>query len=110
MAIGRYVTIAVKVVKQDKLFGQLVVIGSDVTPEHHEGRVAVTPREVAKNLVVSPVLFDDIKNMFNRRWVAHTGGNRRLLGMRSVSQQLVGIGAVAVDRLCVSRQGLLVGN
>ena len=76
MAVGRDVPIAVKVVKQDKLFCQLVVIGSDVASEHHERRVAVTTREVAEYLVVSPVLLDDEHDVFDQGRIARAHRNR----------------------------------
>ena len=60
VAVGRDVAVAVEVVEQDELLGQLVVVGRDLAAEHHQRRVAVAPGDVAEDLVVGPVLLDDV--------------------------------------------------
>ena len=67
MAVGRDVPVAVQVVQQHELLGQLVMVGRHVAAEHHQRRVAVAPGQVAEDLVVGAVLLDDVEDVLDRR-------------------------------------------
>ena len=79
VAVGRDVAVAVEVVEEDELLGQLVVVGRHLAPEHHQRRVAVAPGHVAEDLVVRAILLDDVEHMLDRRRVAHLGRDGGLL-------------------------------
>ncbi len=77
MAVGRDVSVAVEVVEQHELLGQLVVVGRHVAPEHHQRRVAVASGHVAEDLVVGAILLDDVEHVLDRRRVADLGWGSR---------------------------------
>ena len=108
--VGRDVAVAIQVVEQHELFGQLVMVGRDLAAEHHQRRIAVAARHVAEDLIVGAILLDDVQHILDRRRLADLGRNGRLLGVGGVGEQLVGIRAVLVDRLGIRGQGLVVGD
>src|SRR5262249_22163416 len=110
MSVGRDVPIAVQVVEQDELVGQLVVVRRDLLAAHHEALVAVAAGNVAENLVVSAVFVDDVQDVLDGRAFPRLRGNGRLAGAGRGAQQFVGVGAVAVDLIGVFLELLLVGE
>src|SRR5579872_6484394 len=69
MAIRAYVTINIKVVEQDVLACQGMMVGRDPFTEQHQLGPAVPLRHVAEDLIVRPVLFDYVENVLDRRAV-----------------------------------------
>ncbi len=61
--VGGDHAVAVEVVEQHELLGQRMQVGRRLAPEDAELRIAVPPADVAKDLVVGAVLFDDVDNM-----------------------------------------------
>src|SRR5256885_12115809 len=49
---------------------------------HHERRVAVAARQVAKQLIVRAVLLDDVDDVLDERRLAGSRGNRKRRGRR----------------------------
>ena len=54
-----------EVVERDVFFGQRVMIGRDVAAIHDELRIVVALGEIAKDLVVGAVLFDDEEDVLD---------------------------------------------
>ena len=79
MAIGRDFTFDIKIIEQYKLFGQCVHIGRDFLREKAQIRIAIALLHITKNLVISPVLFDNVNAMGDWRWIALTRRDRILL-------------------------------
>ena len=86
VAVGRDVAVAIEVVEQHELLGQLVMVGRDVAAEHHQRRVAVAARHVAEDLVVGPILLDDVEHVLDRRRLADLGRNGGFLGVGGVGR------------------------
>ena len=63
VAVGRHLAVAVEVVQQHELAGQLVVVGRDLLGEEAQVRVAIALLHVAEDLVVGAVLLDDVDDM-----------------------------------------------
>src|SRR5207244_3097052 len=76
VAVGADFALDVKVVQQDELPRQLVVVGGDIFAEQTKTRVAIALRQVAKNLVVGAVFLDDVNAVFDRAPVSNFCGNR----------------------------------
>ena len=72
VAVHADLAVAVEVVEQDEIAGELVVVGRDLFAIHANARVAVASGfaggvfEVAEDLVVGAVLLDDVENVFDR--------------------------------------------
>src|SRR5271155_1763313 len=66
MSIARDLTGVVEVIEHAKLQHQLVQIGSSLEPVHRQRRVAVARAQIAKDLIVGPVLLNDVDNMTDR--------------------------------------------
>ena len=66
MAVGAHVAIHVKVVEQDELARQRVLIGRDLLAEKHQVGRAIAFFHVPQHLVVGPVLLDDIDHVADR--------------------------------------------
>ena len=58
---------AVEIVQQHKLLGQRVVVGRNFPAKMDQAAVAVSLRHVAQNLVVRPIFFDDVDDVFEDR-------------------------------------------
>ena len=65
MAIGAHFGVHVKVVQEAELSRKRMVIGSNLLPEQDEGGVPVPFRHVTEDLVIGPVLFDDVDDVFD---------------------------------------------
>ena len=68
----------------------LVLVRSDVFAENAERRVAIAFLDVTEDLVVSPVLLDDIDDVLEHAWLADAlrHRTRRLVGPRRQSRGL----------------------
>ena len=65
MAIGRDFALHIEIIKQHEVIGQGVQVGRDIFRENAKLRVAVAFFDIAENLVVCPVLLDNINAMRN---------------------------------------------
>jgi len=65
VAIGRNMPVAIEIIQQDEIIDQFVMIRSDFFTKKNQRRVAIAARNITENLVVSPVLLNDIKHMLN---------------------------------------------
>src|SRR5437867_12173142 len=81
VSIHAHFAIAIKIIKQDIVAGQLMLVGRHIFAVHNEIGISVSRRlalgilEIAKDLVVRAILFNDIENIFDRAWLADTIGN-----------------------------------
>ena len=66
MAVPRNLAVAIQVVEQHELAGELVVVGRHLLAEHHELGIAVPFFDVAEHLIVGAILFDDVNHVFDR--------------------------------------------
>ena len=71
MPVARHLTRVVKVIQHAKLQRQLVLVRRNVLPIHRQARIAIpdglaTLLQIAKDLIVSPVLLDDVDHMLDR--------------------------------------------
>src|SRR5260370_30485133 len=84
MAVHADLAIAVEIVEQHELPGELVVIGGDFLAEDGEARVAVALTEISQHLVVRAIFLDDVEHVLDGRPNADVAGNnsgrRRSLG------------------------------
>src|SRR5665648_249 len=65
VSIGTHFSIHVKVIEQNKLFGDCMKVWSCIFTEKNQSRIAVSFRNVAQNLIVSPVFFNNIKDILD---------------------------------------------
>ena len=70
MPVGGQLPGVVEVVDQGELPDQRVLVRRDLFAELHQRRVAVAPDVVAEDLVVGPVLLDDVDDVLDRRRLA----------------------------------------
>ena len=110
MAVARDLPVAVEVVQQHILAGQLVMVGRHLFTKHHQAGVAIPFLDVAKHLVVGAVLLDDVNHVADRAGVADATGDDGFLFRRRAYQRLIRVGAVRVDLGRVFCQLRLVGN
>ena len=115
VAVNAHLAVAVEIVQEHVIAGQLMVVGRDVLAVHHQGRIAVARRaalgvfEVAEHLVVGAVLFDDVEHVLDRAVAAGLVGDAAVaLGHRAVDR-LRRVGRVLLDLLRVTPQGGSVG-
>ena len=87
MPIGAVATGCIEIVQQHKFLGELVLIGRDVAPEHHQRRIAVALRDVAEHLVVGAILFDDKDYVIDGGRVAGALRDRHRAGFGSASRR-----------------------
>src|SRR5882672_2921557 len=89
MSIRAHFAITIKIIEQDIVAGQLMLVGRHIFAVHNEIGISVSRRlargilEIAKDLVVRAILFNDIENVFDRAWLADTIGNDGLTWHRS---------------------------
>src|SRR5438309_1481890 len=76
MPIRTHISVHVKVVEQNKLTRELMVIGRDFLVEERKRAVSIALAEIAKNLIISSILFDDINNVFDGRRLTGLARNR----------------------------------
>ena len=62
--VGAQDAAAVEIVQQNELLHQSVMIGRNLASEMYQGRIAVALGKIAKDLVVRPILFDDVEHVF----------------------------------------------
>ncbi len=126
MAVHADFAIAVKIVEEDVVASELVVVRTHSVAINGEARIAVAGGfaggvfEIAEDLVVGAIFFDDVKNVFDRaaradvvRYdaVAFDGGGAKVVGrVRRVALDLSGVvahlfGAGSIDK----RNGALDG-
>ncbi len=94
VAVHADFAVAVQVVEQHVLAGDLVLVGRDGLPVHDQVGIAVAGGfaagipEVAQDLVVSAVLLDDVKDILDRAGLADLGGDHRIARQRSLLELL----------------------
>ena len=76
MAIGRNISAVVKVVQDPELQGQLVFVGSNARSVHSQRGIAVARSQVAEDLVVGAVFFQNVDDVPD--WIP-SAGKRNLL-------------------------------
>ena len=104
MAVGRDVAVAVEVVEQHELLGQLVMVGRHLAAEHDQRRIAVAARQVAEDLIVGAILLDDVDDVLDRRGIARPwSGSRSCRGRGDRSAACRNTGS-SVDRLACTRR------
>ena len=79
----------VEVVEQHKPLGQRMLIRRDVAPEKYERRIPIALREIAQNLVVGAVLFDDVNDVRDVAGLEPNAGERILLWLLQYVQTIV---------------------
>src|SRR6266446_3380345 len=83
MSIRAHFAITIKIIEQDIVAGQLMLVGRHIFAVHDEIGISVSRRfalgilEIAKDLVVRAILFNDIEDIFDRAWLADAIGNHR---------------------------------
>ncbi len=65
MAVAGNFSAVVEIVEHAELQRQLVLVGRDVGAIHGEGRIAVAGLQIAENLVVGAVFFDDVDHVLD---------------------------------------------
>ncbi len=65
VAVAGNFAATVKIIEDAELPRQLVLVGRDLLAVHAKRRVGIAGPEVAKDLIVSPVLFDDVDHVLN---------------------------------------------
>jgi hypothetical protein len=65
VTIGTHIAIDKEIVEKDKVKGQRVVVGSDLRAEKDQARVTVPFRNIAQDLVVGTVFFQNVKDILN---------------------------------------------
>ena len=83
VAVGAEDAAAVEVVEQHELFGQLVVVGRDLAAEDAQVGSPSPCFDVAEDLIVGAVLFDDVEDVLEDGRLAVPLGNRARLGVRA---------------------------
>src|SRR5438445_13354884 len=88
MPIHADFSIAIKIIEQHVFARQLVMIGRDVLAEHYQIGITISRRPTpgvlkrAKDLIVSAVLFDDVKHVLDWTGFAHLVGNNAVAASR----------------------------
>ena len=86
MAVSAHLAVAVEVVEQDVIAGELMVIRRNCFPIHRQVRISISRRlavcipEITHHLIVSAVFLDDIKHIFDWACVSDFGGDYRVGG------------------------------
>ena len=75
VAIGADFAFDIKIIQQHKLTRQLVVVGRGPLGKQAELRIAIALRKIAQHLIVSSVLFDDVKTVLERACLARLQWN-----------------------------------
>ena len=104
---------AIEVVQQGKLPGQGVLVGRHFFSKHHQPRIAIALLHVAKNLIVSAVLLDDVEDVLEQRRLAVAYGHRDRpgVGARPVQAgQAMGQAVVGMHRGRVPGQRNGIGH
>ena len=71
MAIRADLPVYIKIIQQHKFPGESMLIGSDLLPKQYKTGVAIALGHIAQHLVIGPVFFNDIKDMFDRRRIPY---------------------------------------
>src|ERR1043166_5562339 len=93
-----------------------MLIRSHLLSVHHQVGITISRRpalrvlEIAKHLVVGPVLLNDIENIFDGTRLAHSIGNNRFAGHGRALERLGPVRAVATNLVNVSSQLRRVGT
>ena len=67
MPIGTHFSIYIKIVQQHKVFDNFVLVGCNMLSKKQEGCIPVATLYITQDLIIGPVFFDDVKNMFDGR-------------------------------------------
>ncbi|MEX1103542.1 MAG: hypothetical protein WED87_04785, partial [Dehalococcoidia bacterium] len=113
MAVGAQDAAAIEVVEERELLGQGVLVRRDFAPEEAELRLAVPLLDVAEELVVRAVFFDDVNDVLEDGALAveERHGDRLGAGPRALQPQKGPLHAVVrVDALGVFGQLLVIRN
>ena len=111
MAVGTAHAAAVEVVEQHELFGHLVLVWRDFAAEQDEAGVAFAGFDVAEDLIVRAIFFDDVDDVLEDRRlaVALGDGTGRSIGpRRGEGVDCFGVAIVCEDLFCVG--GEIVGR
>src|SRR5271156_3664159 len=65
MAVAGYFSAVIKIVEHTELQSQLVLVGRDVSPVKRQRWIAIAHFEIAKDLIVRAVFFDDINHVLD---------------------------------------------
>src|ERR1700720_3453332 len=98
VAISGYVATVIKVIEYAELTCELVLIGRDVLAVHRQGWIAIAGAEIAENLVVRPIFFNDVDDVPD---LVLTGGEADAVGIAARS---VGFGDLLREREQICRQ------
>ncbi len=66
MPVARHLAAVVEVVEDAELPGQFMFVRRNLLAIHHQRRIAIALRNVAKDLIVSAVFLDDVDDVMNR--------------------------------------------
>ncbi len=90
VAVGADVGVDVKIVEEDKLARQLVMIRSGVFVEQIQGRIAIALADLSQHLIVGAVFLDDVNDVLDRRRPAGLRVNHVVVGeLRHVEPGIV---------------------
>src|SRR5437773_5740241 len=103
VTIGRHLAVAVKIIQEDELAHQLMVIGRDSLAHETQAGIAVAGGDVAEHLIISPIFFNDVNAMFDRTWIAYFPRDGIVIGGACAGRQVgpkwtASIGLLAVGR------------
>ena len=112
--VGADFALDVEIIEQDELAGQFMVVRRDALGKKTERRIAIALRKIPENLIVGPVLFDDVEAILDRRRTAEaarngmtfliTGGDNVRLGRRQAAIHLRGVLLHLIGKFLTARQ------
>src|SRR5262249_4237142 len=82
MTVGADFRFGEKVVEKDKFASEFVVVWRGAFGKKAQFWIAVALGQVAENLVVGAIFFNDVEDVFDRAWLARCERNRITLGAR----------------------------
>src|SRR5262245_45202758 len=105
MSVGGYLRVDIEIVEQNEFPRQGMLVWGDIFAEQTEIGIAVAFGNISEHLIVGPILFDHINDMFNWRGIAnaHRYGGLFARGARGF-QQLICIGRISIDSTVQARK------
>src|SRR5438445_13796726 len=102
MSISADFAFDIKIIQQHKLTRQLVVIRRDALGKQAKLGVAISLWKIAEDLIVSPILLDDIKTVANRTRLPWLERNRIIRRPRQPNAKVGPQWAASISLRCVA--------
>ena len=110
VSIGANLSIDVQVIQKHEFVGQGVLIRGDLLAKDAQIRIPIPFGYVAKELIVRPVFFDNVKAVLDGARITDLGRNRILWAASSVIDFRVGLQRNRLERQSSHRSKLLRGG